>query len=368
MHHQRRRRRQGGPVAHAPRRGAGFAEGPCAAANRTRRAPRRTRGRTGSDSAGHLGRRREAGGTRRLHPRGHQARRDDGAGPAGPVYRAPVARSRGSGRTEVLRDTSPSNPGRQRAGGLRPSPLARRRTTVGVRRRRGPAAARRAPHLAGARRAGRAPSSIRNGSRTAEEGATRARPSPVTPGDRKSLASRGLGSRHRRAAGIGVCAARPGRGAGGADRARRSQGLRRADAQRNRAHRRRDPQRPRVDRSGASGRGGKRHRDGARRRASGRRCIARPFGIAGAWPLPVLERGVRRRQVGAGAAHRQYRGTTSHGPGDGGRRPSCGGDGRCLWRDVARARSRGRSVSSRRSRALPVLRRSCISRSATWTR
>ena len=54
------------------------------------------------------------------------------------------------------------------------------------------------PHVAGARRAGRPPSPIRSGDRTTQEGPTRARPAAVTPGDRRALASRRLGSRQRR--------------------------------------------------------------------------------------------------------------------------------------------------------------------------
>ena len=117
------------------------------------------------------------------------------------VRAAVLARSPGSVRPPPVAGWR--RPDRQHASVLSRSPVACRGTTVRVQR----PAARRA-HVAGARRVGRLASSIRSGDRTTEEGPTRAWPAPVTPGDRRALTSRRLGSRQRRIAGVGVCAAR----------------------------------------------------------------------------------------------------------------------------------------------------------------
>ena len=187
------------------------------------------------------------------------ARGGDGAGPAGPVLPSFC------GAAAVARVDSAQ---RYRPG-IR---FARRRTAVRVRRRR--CRAERASNAAhGRRRASWPPSVVdpKAASRTAEEGAARARPSPVAPGDRRSVASRGLGSRQRRAAGAGVCAARAGRGTRRAGRARRSQGLRRADA----------AAKPRSStwRSSAATRGST-SRDSTRRKASSGRRSPSPAGSA----------------------------------------------------------------------------------------
>ena len=151
------------------------------------------------------------------------------------------------------------------------------------------------------------------------------------------LSSWRLGSRPRRSFSLGVCAARARRDTRRAGRARRSQGRRRADAQRSRAHRRRGPQRPRVDRPGATGRSGKRHRDGARRCPSDRRWTRAAFPHRWRSAVACSGRDSMRRTVGAGAARRTQRRTTSHSRDDGGCRPSRGGDEGCLGRDVAGA-------------------------------